>query len=138
MAGDTELHIQEQKTSYKDREWTYVQGGRRLAIYVEMGVFPHAPWAGVDSAFSAWTEPKGVALDPQEQRIVRERVETWARDRGQPVRFGPGIGIDALIAPALAKGWRPVRGVDSAGHETLRLRPPLRTRLRWLLARLWR
>jgi hypothetical protein len=92
MAGNTELHIQEQKTSYKDREWTYVQGGRRLAIYVEMGVFPHAPWAGLDSAFSAWTEPKGVALDPQGQRMVRERVETWARDRGQPVPSGQGSG----------------------------------------------
>jgi hypothetical protein len=138
MASDTEFHIQEQKTSYKDREWTYIQGGRRLALYVEMGVSPDVFWEGVDSAFSAWTEPKGVALDPEEQRIVRGRVETWARERGQPVRFGPGVGIDALIALSLAKGWRPVRGVDSAGHETLRLRSPLRTRLRWLLAQLWR
>jgi hypothetical protein len=138
MLSNTDFHIEERKTGGREREWTYTEGARRLVIEVEMSGVPHLSWVILDSAFSTWTEPNGVALSAADVRTVRERFETWARERGQPVGFMPGIGSDELLARFARRGWRPKRGFGSTGHKTLRFEPPVWTRLRWWLTRRWR
>ena len=85
--------ILEHRSSYKDLRLTYVCANRRLVVDLEMSGVPGIAWVGLDSAFDAWTEPPGLALDDGERRTVRDRIEAWGLERWRPIDFGPGVSI---------------------------------------------
>ena len=126
------------RLSYKDVELSYREDRRVLIVNMETSGVPEYSHVGVDTAFAQWTDPPGVTLSADEQLTVKNRIEHWAASKGLRFHFGPPVDMNAYYAEREAQGWKINRGRDSAGRVTVTFDPPLRIRLRWWLAKLWK
>jgi len=98
---------------YRERECV-------LEVDLERSGVPGSDWLTVDSAFCQWSEPAGVALEPEHIDRVLARLAEWSRSTG--VRFDIAPAVDPLLDLQLS-GYRLERQPDGSVLATPPPRP---------------
>ncbi|MEQ1892043.1 MAG: hypothetical protein ABL998_05830 [Planctomycetota bacterium] len=84
----------------------YRESGRALAVELERSAAPSADWLARDCEFCVWSDPPGLALEPEHTDRVLARLEAWSTAAG--VRIEIGAGVDPLV-DLMARGFTLVR-----------------------------
>lgn len=98
---------------YRERE-------RVLEVDLERSGVPGSDWLTVDSAFCQWSEPAGVALEPEHIDRVLARLAEWSQRAG--LRFDIAPAVDPLLELQLS-GYRLERQPDGSVLATPPPRP---------------
>lgn len=68
----------------------YREGERRLEVELE-STPRAAAWLALDEAFCQWSEPAGLALEPEHVDRVLARLATWEHAHGLRITVGPAL-----------------------------------------------